>query len=115
VAETTPEQGVQVALRLVAPADPGDAPILYSNYIQATYTPEDLTLHFGWYAIPAFTEPPSAPVDVDVRPVAKVTIPLNLIRGAISVLQSQLEGWEKTFGMPVQDHPNPPAAMRQEK
>jgi hypothetical protein len=83
--------------------------------VQATYSPEDLTLHFGWYAIPALTEPPPEPVEVQVRPIAKVTIPLNLIRGVISVLQSQLEGWEQTFGMAVQQHPNPPAPARHEQ
>ena len=91
--------------RLVPSEEPGETPAIYSNFTQATISPFDLTLHFGWYALPALTEPPTETVNVPVRQVVKVTIPLNLVQGTIAVLQSQLEAWERSFGQQVPGDP----------
>jgi hypothetical protein len=91
-------------------AEPSAAPPapIYSNYVQATFTPEDFTLHLGWYAIPAFTEAPTeAVVDVPVTPVARIVLPLNIMRSLIAVLERQVENYEQSFG-PIPDHPNKP-------
>lgn len=71
---------------------------MYSNFAQATVSPNDLTIHFGWYAIPALDQPPTGVVDVPIRPLVKVTLPLNLVRGTINLLERQLEAWETSFG-----------------
>jgi hypothetical protein len=105
-----PAGSQEVSFRIALPPDSGDTPIVYSNHFHATVTPEDLTLHLGWYAIPPFAEPPKGIVDVPVRPLVKVTVPLNLVRGIISVLQNQLAAWEHNFGQAIPPHPNPPPA-----
>ena len=98
-------------MKIVAPTDVGDAPVLYANHVQATATPEDVTLHLGWYALPPFTEPPPEPeVRVPVKPIAKVTVPLNIVQGIVTVLENQLKAYEQSYGQAVPKHPNPPAA-----
>jgi len=102
-----PEDTVQVRL---VPPDPNaedDVPRLYANFVQATMSPLDLTFHFGWYALPTTEEPPrgGGEIPVPVRPVAKVSIPLPLVKGILRVLESQLAAWEQNFGTPVPDQP----------
>jgi hypothetical protein len=111
-----PPQPQPVALKIVVPLDPGDTPVLYANHFHASGTPEDLTMHLGWYAIPPFTEAPeTAEVEVPVRQLAKVTVPLSLVRGIITVLENQLTAWEKNFGQPVPVHPNPPPILEEQQ
>jgi hypothetical protein len=104
-----------VQLRLVPSADSFEIPIVYSNFAQVTVSPHDLTFHFGYYAIPAFTEPPQGVVDVPVRPMVKVTLPLSLVRNLIHVLEAQAEQWEGNFGQPLPAEPSSPAESGQEK
>jgi hypothetical protein len=89
------------------------APV-YSNNIQGTFTPEDFTLHFGWYAIPALIEPPKPgqPIDALVKPVVRVVIPLNLMRSLIALLQRQLAAYEQSFGE-ISEHPNKPDWLKE--
>lgn len=100
--------------RLVPSEEPGETPAVYSNFAQATISPFDLTLHFGWYALPALTEAPTEPVTVPVRQVVKVTIPLNLVRGTIALLESQLEAWERSFAQQVPEDPTRTPAKPEE-
>lgn len=92
-------------LMLVAPAEYPPGP--YSNFVQVTITPHDFTLHFASYTTPVVTEPPKEPVRVPVRPLASVTIPLNLVRALIGVLEGQAANWQASFGQPLPDHPAP--------
>jgi hypothetical protein len=46
-------------------------------------------------------------MDVFVTPVARVVLPLNLMRSFIAVLQRQVEAYEQSFG-PIPEHPNKP-------
>jgi hypothetical protein len=64
-------------------------------------------LHLGWYTVPALTEPPTGGIDVFVTPMARVVLPVNLIRSLIAVLQRQVEAYEQSFG-PIPEHPNKP-------
>lgn len=109
----TPQGEGQLLIR-VDPEAAKPQPI-YSNHVLATFTPEDFTLHLGWYAIPALTEPPeSGIVDVLVTPVARVVVPLNLMRSLIAVLQRQVESYEANFG-PIPEHPNKPEWLKAEE
>jgi len=87
---------------------------LYANFVQASMSAHDLTLHFGWFTLPAFTEVPSGEVDVPVRPLAKVSIPLNLVRGLIRLLEAQVIAWEDAHGQPVPDLPTSVAPNSQD-
>lgn len=88
----------QAEFKLVPPPESAETLALYSNFAQATMSPHDMTMHFGWYAIPPLIEPPEGAVDVEIRPLVKVTIPLNLVRGVIDLLERQLSSWQESFG-----------------
>lgn len=102
----SPAEG-RAQFQIVPPQEIGDTPALYANFVQGTVTPYDLTLHFGWYAIPPLMEEPGGPVPVPVRPIVKVSIPLSLVRGVITMLEKQLEAWQDAFG---QTPPSDPGA-----
>jgi hypothetical protein len=114
VAEKTPHggHGVEAAARIVAPLELGQTQALYTNHVQVTFTPEDFTLHLGWYALPPLTEPPEGELEVHVRPLAKVTLPLNVVQLVVQLLQRQVEAWEASFGMPIPKHPNPAPGLQ---
>jgi hypothetical protein len=108
VAEQLPEPG-PARIRLVPPLDAGDTPLLYANFFQATVSQLDITLHLGWYTLPPFLEPPEEEeVQVPVRPLLKLSLPLSLVPGIITVLQAQLESWQQSFA--ATDSPNVPSA-----
>lgn len=97
----------QSGIRIVSSLDVGDTPVYYSNHVQVTFTPEDFTLHLGWYTTPPFPGPPPGVVDVPVRSLAKVVVPLNLVRGLLRALETSAQNWERNWGeLPA--HPNPP-------
>ena len=98
---------VEAQMRLVPPDYTG-SPVQYSNFVQGTASPYDLTLHFGWFSSPLLAEPPTEPVDVPVRPLLSVTVPLNIVRGMIRVLESQLAAAEANLGQtPTGSEPSP--------
>jgi hypothetical protein len=99
-------------MRLVASTEPGDTMALYANFIQATASPHDFTFHFGWYTVPPFTEAPAGPLDVPVRSLAKVSIPLNLVRATIELIQRQADAWEANFDATLPEQPR--ATVRDE-
>jgi hypothetical protein len=106
----TPEQR-EVELRIAWDLDAAFPPPLYTNYMGASFTPEDFTLLLGWYAPPISAEvSPDGGVDARVQPVARVVLPLNLLRNVIALLERQVEAYERSFG-PIPAHPNPPAWM----
>jgi hypothetical protein len=102
---------VQVSFKVMVDNE-AVVPVIYANNVGVTATAEDMTMHLGWYALPVITEQPGDAdvIPVPVRPLAKVTVPLNLVRGIIAVLQNQLAQWEQNFG-PLPPHPNPPPTL----
>jgi len=103
------ERQVQLRVRS-SPDEPQPAP-LYANRMQINFTPEDFWLHFGAYSLPPMDEPPEGGfVEVSVEPVARVVMPVILIRNVIALLQRQLEAYERSFG-PVPEHPFKPPWM----
>jgi len=107
VAGERPDDEPRASFEIVPSSEIGDTPAVYANFVQGTVTPFDLTLHFGWYAIPPFTKTPSDTVPVPVRPVVKVSIPLSLVRGVMGMMEKQLEAWQDAFGQPAPDQPSP--------
>jgi hypothetical protein len=100
-----PREPTGTEMHLIASVEPGDTMALYANFLQVTGSPHDFTFHFGWYTVPAFVEPPEGVVNVPIRPLAKVSIPLNLVRATINLLQLQAEAWEANFGEPLPEQP----------
>jgi len=108
-------EGVQAELRLAWDEHAPKGPPVYANYVQATFTPEDFTLHLGWYATPALKElPPDNAIEAPIQPVARVILPLNLMKNVIALLQRQVKGYEESFG-PLPDHPNKPPWLQEEE
>jgi len=108
-------EDTKAQLRLVWDPDAPSATPEYANYVQMNFTPEDFTMYFGWYSIPPLREPPPDGVlEVGVRPVAQVTIPLNLMVNLIALLERQAEGYEENFG-PLPEHPNKPDWLKEKE
>jgi hypothetical protein len=89
----------------VEPAAP-----IYSNFVGGSLTPEDISLVFGWYFVGPTSAPVNGVVEATAKPVARVVLPLNLVRNLIGLLERQVEAYERNFG-PIPPHPNPPAWM----
>jgi hypothetical protein len=96
VAESAPEPS-RADFVLVPPQETGDTPVFYANFVQATFSPLDATIHLGWYATPTVDEQPTEPVQVPVRGLAKVSLPIGLIPGMIELLQRQLMAWQESM------------------
>lgn len=108
MSEISPQPDEQTGIRVVPSMEVGDTPVFYANHVQVTFTPEDFTIHLGWYVVPPFGQQPPGITDVPVKSLAKVVIPLNLVRGLINALDVSAKSWEGNWGeLPV--HPNPPA------
>jgi hypothetical protein len=87
----------------------------YANYLQVTYTPEDFTMQLGWYAVPAMNRPPEdGLIDVLVQPIHRVSLPLNLMRNVVALLERQIQAYEDSFGS-ISEHPNKPPWLRQQE
>ncbi len=48
----------EVQLRVVRDNDTPQPAAAYANHLQVTFTPEDFTMYFGFYASPPLTEAP---------------------------------------------------------
>ncbi len=101
-------------LRISAPSDWSDVPSQYANFVQVTMSPHDFRLLFGHYAFPPLPEPRPAEVVVPIEPQVAVTIPLNLMKGLIRALQTQVDRWEEGFREPVPEQPQPERGTDQE-
>jgi hypothetical protein len=86
-----------VQFQLVPGQETPDGLHLYANHAAVTATPHDISIHLGAFAIPALTAPPASTVDVPVRPVALVTIPISIAEPLAQLLLTQLSAWESNF------------------
>jgi hypothetical protein len=105
-AESESVGATEAEFRLVAP-NYADIPATYSNFAQATVSQHDLTIFFGWYATPPLTEPPTEPIEIPVRPLMAVSIPIGIIRPLIRVLEAQAAAWEQTHGQKLGEQAAP--------
>lgn len=105
------EQRVNIRLRHSV-IDDGETPVVYSNYVQASMSPVDVTVHLGWYSTPTFDQadppPTDSTVDVPVRSLTKVSLPIPVARALQQVLANQLGLWEANFGGKSQAPAGPP-------
>jgi hypothetical protein len=96
---------VSVGLHISADALP-ETPGAYANFVQASFSPLDVTMRFSWYATPALEAPPPPTADrieVPTFPVGIVTIPLGLVRPLAQLLNSLADGWESNTGHAIPD------------
>jgi hypothetical protein len=100
----------RVRFELIPPPPDEEAQALYANFFQATASQLDLTMHLGWYALPALVTAPEETVAVPVQALAKVTVPLGLVPGIIQVLQSQMTNWQRAFGPDAEQTGDEPVA-----
>lgn len=107
--------GTPVSLHIKRPPSAEYPPPMYANQVQITYTPEDFTLHFSWYSIPALDEPPEDGVIVaPAAPIGRVVIPLNLMRNLVALIERQIAQYERSFGK-IPEHPNKPEWMKEQE
>jgi hypothetical protein len=105
------QQQQQPVKLTIVPAPTAGAPRGYANNLRVTFTAEDFTLFFGCYSTPPMDAPPkSGEIKAQVEPVMNVTIPLNILRSVIAVLQRQLDSYEENFGA-IPAHPSQPSWM----
>jgi len=106
-------EGKQVQFHIGRRADAQDPEPIYSNFVQASSTPEDFTISFGWYMMPPLAAPPAEGevVEVPVEPAARIVLPLNIVRNVIALLQQQIIAHEENFSV-IPEHPNKPPWMR---
>jgi hypothetical protein len=108
-------EGSEIQIQIGRSEDVVEPAPIYSNFMQATSTPEDLTVHFGWYTIPpVISPPPDNVIQASVTPVARIVLPLNLVRNVIAALQRAAEAHEANFG-PLPEHPNKPDWLKEKE
>jgi hypothetical protein len=108
-------EGQPVELHISRPESGDYPPPAYANQVQVTYTPEDFTLHFGWYSIPPLDAPPlDGVIEAPVAAIARVVLPLNLARNLAALIEHQARQYEKSFG-PIPEHPNKPDCMKEQE
>ena len=107
------DEPAPVQLQIVPKPDAERPAPGYSNHLRVNFTPEDFTLEFGWYTIPSVDEPPEdGNLRAEIEPVARIVLPLNLMRNVIALLERQLANYERSFG-PIPEHPNRPDWMKE--
>lgn len=90
---------VTAQFRLAVP-DFGEAPVVYANFVHATATQHDITMFLGWYATPALSEQPTEPIEVPIKPVMALTIPRELAKSLVALLQASTATGEQTANQP---------------
>ena len=90
------EKGRRIRLR-PEPIEKGPEPV-YANFVQVNHTPWDFTFHFGNFFLPPEVpqEPPEFPLEV--KSVARVTIPTKLIKGIVRALETNIKRHEESYG-----------------
>ena len=91
------EKGRQVKLRL-EPPEKGREPF-YANFLQVNHTPWDFTFHFGNFFLPPEVPEEPGVLELEVKAVARITIPPRLIKGIIKAIQVNIETYESSFGV----------------
>ena len=70
----------------------------YANVLNVWHTAYEFTLDFGVMQQVGEPEDPDAPVQVPVRVVSRVRIPVTLLFEVLKALNTNMTGYESTFG-----------------
>ncbi len=70
----------------------------YANVLNVWHTAYEFTLDFGVMQQVAEPEDPDATVQVPVRVVSRVRIPVTLLFEVLKALNTNMTGYESTFG-----------------
>ena len=70
----------------------------YANVLNVWHTPYEFTLDFGVMQQVVESEDADAPVQVPVRVVSRVRIPVTLLFEVLKALNTNMTGYESTFG-----------------
>jgi hypothetical protein len=79
----------------------------YANVLNVWHTAYEFTLDFGVMQQVGEPEDPEAALQVPVRVVSRVRIPVTLLFEVLKALNTNMNGYETTFG-PIRS-PEPPA------
>jgi uncharacterized protein DUF3467 len=87
-----------VTARLVYPEVTEEDSTVYANYLLVNHTPWDFALHFGSVTTPLAPKSSGGEIEMPVKKVVTVKLPVTLIRGVIDALKTNLELYEKQHG-----------------
>lgn len=71
---------------------------LYSNAVAVNHTPWDFAIHFSQLVLPIRPPQGKGVSEIVGKQVAVINIPIPLVRGLISALETNLEIYEATHG-----------------
>ncbi len=78
--------------------------LIYANFVQVNHTPWDFTLHFGNFFLPpeapqAKESQEAAEFELEVKSVARISVPTRLIRGIVRALETNIKRYEDSYGV----------------
>jgi hypothetical protein len=71
---------------------------LYSNAILVNHTPWDFALHFSQIITPIRPPKTDGPLEIVGKKIAVISVPVTLVRGLITALQTNLDKYEQQYG-----------------
>lgn len=71
-------------------------PSIYANFMNVNHTQWDFTLHFGHVVLPTLIKEEEQ--YLEAKAVARITIPVNLIKGVVRALNENIARYEKNHG-----------------
>lgn len=80
------------------PPEKGREPV-YANFLQVNHTPWDFTFHFGTFFLPPEVPEEPGELELEVKAVARITVPTRLIKGIIKAIQTNIEKYESSYGV----------------
>jgi hypothetical protein len=98
-----PERPIELQIEVPAELEGGT----YSNVLNVWHTAYEFTLDFGVMQAVGQQADPEAPLQVPVRVVARVRIPVTLLFEVLKALNTNMTNYEAAFG-PIGE-PRPPA------
>lgn len=97
-----PERPIELQIEVPAELEGGT----YSNVLNVWHTAYEFTLDFGVMQAVGQQEDPAAPLQVPVRVVSRVRIPVTLLFEVLKALNTNMTNYEAAFG-PIGE-PRPP-------
>lgn len=94
--KTTPKKQMEVTVPTRWPENV-DLPTIYANQFFITHAGLEFFLIFGEVTAPLWTEPTAEKLEaleaLQVKPVAKIAIPYEVMRGIAQIIQANVEGF----------------------